>query len=73
MAAPHVAGAIAALRSLRPQASLDAIETALKGAGAAIADPAASSSKSYSYSNTHLPTLISDLKVSIGELFSLSK
>ena len=45
MATPHVAGAIAALRSLRPQASLDAIETALKGAGAAIADPASGLAK----------------------------
>jgi subtilisin family serine protease len=45
MAAPHVAGAIAALRSLRPEASLPAIEAALAGSGAPIADPASGVSR----------------------------
>jgi hypothetical protein len=38
MAAPHVAGAIAALRSACPSASADAIEAALKTTGIVIAD-----------------------------------
>jgi len=46
MAAPHVAGAIAALRSERPQASLDALEAAMRGAGAVIADPASGLTRS---------------------------
>jgi len=49
------------------------ISTILVASPIALADKYISASKSYSYSNTHLPTLISDLKVSIGELFSLSK
>ncbi|MBI1340087.1 S8 family serine peptidase [bacterium] len=36
MATPHVAGAFAALRSLNPDASLDAIEAALKSAGVTV-------------------------------------
>src|SRR5262245_24221341 len=39
MATPHVAGAIAALRSLRPQATVDQIERALKTTGKKITDP----------------------------------
>ena len=49
------------------------ISTILVASPIALADKYITSSKSYSYANTHLPTLISDLKVSIGELFSLSK
>jgi hypothetical protein len=49
------------------------ISTILVASPIALADIYISPSKSYSYANTHLPTLISDLKVSIGELFSLSK
>jgi len=49
------------------------ISTILVASPIALADKYISPSKSYSYANTHLPTLISDLKVSIGELFSLSK
>jgi uncharacterized membrane protein required for colicin V production len=49
------------------------ISTILVASPIALADKYISPSKSYSYTNTHLPTLISDLKVSIGELFSLSK
>lgn len=37
MAAPHVAGAFAALRSLHPSASVDAIQSALKGTGLNVA------------------------------------
>jgi hypothetical protein len=39
MAAPHVAGAVAALRSRMPSASADAIEQALEATGKAVADP----------------------------------
>ena len=49
------------------------ISTILVASPIALADKYITSSKSYSYVNTHLPNLISDLKVSIGELFSLSK
>ena len=49
------------------------ISTILVASPIALADKYISPSKSYSYANTHLPTIISDLKVSIGELFSLSK
>jgi uncharacterized membrane protein required for colicin V production len=49
------------------------ISTILVASPIALADKYITSSNSYSYANTHLPTLISDLKVSIGELFSLSK
>lgn len=49
------------------------ISTILVASPIALADRYISPSKSYSYTNTHLPTLISDLKVSIGGLFSLSK
>ncbi|MBL8550471.1 MAG: S8 family serine peptidase [Hyphomonadaceae bacterium] len=38
MATPHVAGAFALLRSLVPNASLDAIETALKSTGVTVRD-----------------------------------
>ncbi len=36
MATPHVAGAFAAIRSARPNATVDQIETALKNTGLAI-------------------------------------
>jgi uncharacterized membrane protein required for colicin V production len=49
------------------------ISTILVASTIAQADKYISPSKSYSYTNTHLPTSISDLKVSIGGLFSLSK
>ena len=49
------------------------ISTILVASPIALADKYISPSKSYSYANTNLPTLINDLKVSIGELFSLSK
>jgi hypothetical protein len=49
------------------------ISTILVASPIALADRYISPSKSYSYTNTHLPTSISDLKVSIGGLFSLSK
>jgi uncharacterized membrane protein required for colicin V production len=49
------------------------ISTILVASPIALADKYITYSKSYSYANTHLPTSISDLKVSIGELFSLSK
>jgi uncharacterized membrane protein required for colicin V production len=49
------------------------ISTILVASPIALADKYITSSKSYSYANTHLPTLISNLKVTIGELFSLSK
>jgi len=49
------------------------ISTILVASPIALADKYISPSKSYSYANTHLPTTISDLKVSIGELFNLSK
>jgi subtilisin family serine protease len=38
MATPHVAGAIAAIRSACPAATADAIENALKGSGVAVSD-----------------------------------
>ena len=49
------------------------ISTILVASPIALADKYITSSKSYSYANTHLPTFISDLKLSLGELFSLSK
>lgn len=39
-AAPHVAGAVAVLRSGQPRATADAIEAALKGTGKRVTDPA---------------------------------
>ncbi|MFO1073925.1 MAG: S8 family serine peptidase [Geminicoccaceae bacterium] len=39
MAAPHVAGAIAAIRSRLPDASIDSIEAALKATGKLVRDP----------------------------------
>ena len=49
------------------------ISTIMVASPIALADKYISPSKIYSYTNTHIPTSISDLKVSIGELFSLSK
>ena len=49
------------------------ISTIMVASPIALTDKYISPSKIYSYTNTHIPTSISDLKVSIGELFSLSK
>jgi uncharacterized membrane protein required for colicin V production len=49
------------------------ISTILVASPIALADKYITHSKSYTYTDTHLPSVINDLKVSIDELFSLSK
>jgi uncharacterized membrane protein required for colicin V production len=49
------------------------ISTILVASPVALADKYITYSKSYTYANSHLSSLGNDLKVSINELFSLSK
>jgi len=49
------------------------ISTILVASPISLADKYITYSKSYTYADTYLPSVVNDLKVSIGELFSLSK
>jgi uncharacterized membrane protein required for colicin V production len=49
------------------------ISTILVASPIALADKYISPSKSFTYTNNHLPSVVKDLKASINKLFSLSK